>query len=68
MGNSHTYQPKELGGIPGAFKKLARACTQEVTLASTVDFSNLAASTVFFLVQYGAAWKGTSTILGPPLM
>ena len=33
MGNSHTYQPKELGGIPGAFKKLARACTQEVTLA-----------------------------------
>ncbi len=34
MGNSHTYRPKELGGIPGAFKKLARACTQEVTLAS----------------------------------
>lgn len=35
VGNSHTYQPKELGGIPGAFARLAGAYGQDVSLAAT---------------------------------
>ena len=35
MGNSHTYQPKELGGIPGAFARLAGAYGQDVSPATT---------------------------------
>ena len=35
VGNSHTYQPKELGGIPGAFARLAGASGQDVSLAAT---------------------------------
>lgn len=31
VGNSHTYQPKELGGIPGAFARLAGAYGQDVS-------------------------------------
>lgn len=33
VGNSHTYQPKELGGIPGAFARLATAYAQDVSPA-----------------------------------
>lgn len=32
VGNSHTYQPKELGGVPGAFARLAASCGHSVLL------------------------------------
>ncbi|CAK9116047.1 unnamed protein product [Durusdinium trenchii] len=37
VGNSHTYQPKELGGVPGAFARLAASCGHSVSAESVTQ-------------------------------
>ncbi|CAJ1400657.1 unnamed protein product [Effrenium voratum] len=62
VGNSHTYQPKELGGVPGALSRLAAACghtlsTESVTQGGA-DLADLWAEFQSFVQRSkdGASW------------
>ena len=64
MGNSHTYQPKELGGVPGAFSRLAASYRHSVSCESVTqggaDLTELWEEFQGFLERSSAVYRSMS--------